>query len=201
MRAFLFIDDHLLLVSSHGGRDQGVLWGLFIWAQIPFIWTLPSESPLKTPLLQIPSHWGLGVDIWMRWGGDTDVHSVAQNSPCASLLFLLLWGLPPSRMTYRGWFERKPVFFRTTMISWMSTISGVFTSLLSKHVLQWSLPGSEATVWFPPGQGQVGGGDTFKLPQNPKATGPTATKKVKSIYYKWLYAHKFNKLNEVDQLY
>lgn len=67
--------------------------------------------------------------------------------------------------------------------------------------LKMALSGSKATAWFLPEQGEMRGDFIFKLPENTKVTDSIGIKTVKWKYYKWFCLHKFNNLNEIDQLF
>lgn len=63
-----------------------------------------------------------------------------------------------------------------------------------------ALSGSTATAWSLPEQWGKTGGVIFKSPQTSKVIDPIDTERVKREHYKWVYAHKFNNLKEMDLL-
>ena len=141
----------------------------------------------------------------MRWGGghtysfcstELTLYIPFGSTTCREHIF------SKPRVLQRLACERKPVVFRTSMIRWMSTISGVLVSLLSRSKQCSSRCFTRIKGYcLIPWAGINKRGVTFKFPQNSKATDPTGTKKVRSKYHKWFYAHNFNNLNEMGQFF
>lgn len=63
-----------------------------------------------------------------------------------------------------------------------------------------ALSGLKATAWSLPEQWGKTGDVIFKSPQTSKIIDPIDTERIKRERYKWVYAHKFNNLNEMDFL-